>query len=101
MSFVLLLVFTTSALGCAVEQVLSSKTQCSIGMSDCSTQQDGPLGQKPDLDHHHFCCTHFAYVNEKPASTVFLSSGVLKYVPFSFLYQNPTLDSLERPPLAV
>lgn len=100
-SFLLLFVFLTSDLGCSIEQILGSNTQCLVGISDCTPQQSGPLGQQPDVEHHHFCCTHFADISEKPVVTVFLSSGVQTYIPFSFLYQNPTLDSLERPPLAV
>lgn len=98
-SFFILIAFSTSAVGCSLVQLVNKNAQCSVELANCSAQPTSSSSQDTDSNHHHFCCTHITSLDEKPLVFSFFAFDELANDLYSFLYKNPTLDTLKRPPL--
>lgn len=101
----LLFSFISSAFGCVDTACCVKKTEIhtsanSKTISNCSSDESSSAGNFPE-SHCSLHCVHvmnlFAQVVVIDLATDLIPSLVPKY---SFIYENPVLDSIERPPLA-
>lgn len=97
--------FSASALGCGLAQAfgggeaqcrLSSDSECKI--ANKTTKDDHKSSSE---EHHcHLNCLHTSLVLAKPIDIKAYIVTRAMFTRYVFLYSNPTIDSLERPPLA-
>ena len=104
-TLLLLFAFSSSVLGCGLAQAFGSgETLCSLnsdlGCKIASKTTEDDHKSSSEEHHCHLNCLHTSLVLTKPIDIkayIVSSSMFARYI---FIYSSPTMDSLERPPLA-
>ncbi len=102
-TFLLLFVFAASTidLGCGIELDSGTEADCSCfaaAQGHCSDSDQN--SNESESNHHCAGCVHISLIEVNPAAIGYLKINGQIYSQYFYLYNNPTFDSLKRPPLA-
>ena len=104
LSFILVFIFTAASLGnCSEANCADEGSQKLTNVCSQSSHPEEPQSHDTDSEDSHcaFHCNHTVSASI-PFSSVKLTIEVTKEAKanYFFAYQDPTLDSIERPPLS-